>query len=298
MKERGRRLCELADLCLDAGSLLLPGELGGLVLQALGLPLLLALLGAGILVLLERVLADGSVGVGVHLLELAGIEVVLKVLAELALVALLVVVGKTLHVLGNVTAEDVLAQSLGIELLAFDVVAGKAALGVGHEDTTVRGTLHGSEDTGTGGGTVKTDVEDGLEGAAGALVGLGGLGQGELTIWLLDTGEVLVQAELLQGAAGKQETSGVGGRPVGEAVLDAIALELVGVGAGKNLVAGDLSGDDLGDDVAVGEADDQAVLGRVVLVLSLGDETLAGVVVGLALATALELRLEATVQDN
>lgn len=48
------------------------------------------------------------------------------------------------------------------------------------------------------------------------------------------------------------------------------------------------------DDVPVGEADDQAVLGSIVLVLGLGDEALAGVVVGLSLSSTLVLGLEAT----
>ena len=60
---------------------------------------------------------------------------------------------------------------------------------------------------------------------------------------------------------------------------DAVGAELVGVGRGENLVTRDLGGHDLHDNVLVGEADDQAVLGRIVLVLGLGDEALAGVVV-------------------
>lgn len=50
------------------------------------------------------------------------------------------------------------------------------------------------------------------------------------------------------------------------------------------------------DDVAVGESDDQAVLGRIVLVLGLGDKALASVVVGLARLSALVLGLEAAVE--
>lgn len=49
----------------------------------------------------------------------------------------------------------------------------------------------------------------------------------------------------------------------------------------------------LSDDVLVGEADDETVLGGVVLVLVLDRETLARVVVGLALAPPLELGLVA-----
>jgi hypothetical protein len=76
-------------------------------------------------------------------------------------------------------------------------------------------------------------------------------------------------------------------------VLDAVGLELVRVGRREDLVAGDFGAHDLHDDVAVGEADDQAVLGRIVLVLGLGDEPLAGIVVGLAGLSPLVLGLEA-----
>jgi hypothetical protein len=38
--------------------------------------------------------------------------------------------------------------------------------------------------------------------------------------------------------------------------------------------------DNLADDVLVGEANDEAVLGRIVLVLGLGDQPLTGIVVG------------------
>jgi hypothetical protein len=285
---------DLLDPLLDALLLLGLGALGGLVLLGDGLPLVLGLLGGVGLVLLEGVLTDGLVGLGVEVLEALSLDVVLEVLGELGLEALLIVVGETLHVLSDVTAEDVVAESVGVQLLGLHVIAGETLLGVGDEDATVGGTLEGAEDAGTGGGAGKTNVEEGLEGAALAVVGLGGLGEGELTVSLLDTGEVLVEADLLQDTAGEEETGGVGSGPVGETVLDAIGAELVGVGGGKDLVARDLRGDDLGDDVLVGEADDQAVLGGVVLVLGLGDEALAGVVVGLAGASALVLGLVAT----
>jgi hypothetical protein len=160
-------------------------------------------------------------------------------------------------------------------------------------ETTVGGTLHGTEDAGTSGGADKTDVEVALEGAALLAVDLSGLGLGELAISLLNTGEGLVEAELDKSATGDKKTNAVGGGPVGKTVGDVVGLELVGVGGDEDLVAGDLGGDDLGDDVAVGEADHQAVLGRIVLVLGLGDETLAGVVVGLTRASAGVLHLEA-----
>jgi hypothetical protein len=76
---------------------------------------------------------------------------------------------------------------------------------------------------------------------------------------------------------------------------DAVGLELVCVGGTEDLVSANLRADDLGDDVAVGEADDETVLGRIVLVLGLGDQALAGIVVGFSLPAALVLDLEAPI---
>lgn len=271
------------------------GEAVDLVLLGLGLPLLLGLLGTGILIGLEGVLTDGLVGIGVDLLEVTSVNLVLNVLGELGLVALLILIGEGLHVLGDVGTVDVVLEGLGVELLGLDVVTGETAVGVGDEDTTVGGTLHGSEDTVTGGGADKTNIEEGLEGAALAIIGLDGLGESVLTGSLLDTLELLVKVELLEDTAGKEKTGGVGSSPVGKTLVNAVLGELVSVGSGENLVTGDLRVDDLGNDVAVGEANNHAVLGRVVLVLGLGDQALASIVVGLTLAAATVLSLEATI---
>ena len=286
-------LAELRNLLPHSLLPLLLGGLASLVLQGLGLPLLLALLGGGALGLLKGVLADGGVGLGVQVLKTISLEVVIDVLLELALVPLLIVVGQGLHVLGDVATEDVLAEGLGVKLLGLDIVAREAVLGVGDEDTTVRGTLHDSEDTSTSGGTGETDIKESLEGSALLAINLGGLGQSILSIGLLDAGEGLVKAELLEDTAGDEKTSGISGGPVGKTVLNAIRLQLMGVGGCEDLIARDLGGDNLADDVAVGEADDKSVLGSVVLVLGLGDQSLAGIVVGLSGPSALVLGLEA-----
>jgi hypothetical protein len=52
----------------------------------------------------------------------------------------------------------------------------------------------------------------------------------------------------------------------------------------------------LHDNIAVCEADDETVLWRIVLVLGLGDEALAGIVIGLSDTTALVLGLVAAVE--
>lgn len=59
------------------------------------------------------------------------------------------------------------------------------------------------------------------------------------------------------------------------------------------ILAGDFGSHNLADDITIGEADDKTVLGSVVLVLGLGDEAFAGIVVGFPLSTALVFGLVA-----
>lgn len=250
-------------------------------------------------------------GLKVHVLEVTGIKLIVDVLGELRLVTLLIIIGKTFHVFGNMAGSDVFAESLSIELFGLNVVTGEAVLGVRDEETTVGGTLQGTKDTGTGGGTDETNIEEDLEGAAGTVVSLSSLGQGVFTVGFLNTLEGLVELELLEETTGEEETSGVGSGPVGQTVLDSIALQLVSISRGNNLVAGDFGVDNLGDDITVGEADlnhvsscfhvvvncqtyDKTVLAGRVLVLGLGDQALAGIVVGLSLTTTAVLGLVAT----
>ena len=293
MNKHDRLSRESLDLLLDLLFALGLGKLNLAELLALGLPVVLGLLLLSILVLLEGILADLLVSLLVELLKTIGLDLLVEVALELGLVTFLIIIGKSLHVLSDVTGEDVLAEGLGVELLGLNVVTGETLLGVGNVKTTVRSALHGTEDTGTSRGTGKTDIEEALEWATGLAVNLGFLGELVLTVSLLDASEGLVEVELLESTAGDKKTSGVGGGPVGQTVGDAVSLELVGVGADEDLVAGDLRGDDLADDVAVGETDNEAVLGRIVLVLGLGDEALTSVVVGLSGSSALVLDLVA-----
>ena len=78
-------------------------------------------------------------------------------------------------------------------------------------------------------------------------------------------------------------------------MLDSVALEFVSICSAEDLVACDLGSNNLTDNIFVGEANNEAVLGSVVFVLGLGDQTLAGVVVGLSCSTTLVLGLVAAV---
>lgn len=72
----------------------------------------------------------------------------------------------------------------------------------------------------------------------------------------IDLGDALkgfVEAELDEGPACEEEACGVGGTPVCEAVFDAVALQLMAIGGGKDDVAEDGGGDDLTDYLGLGK---------------------------------------------
>lgn len=76
---------------------------------------------------------------------------------------------------------------------------------------------------------------------------------------------------------------------VGQANLEAVAGQLMGVSCGQNLVSSKLGCNNLCHHILVGEAHDKAVLGSVVLVLVLRHEADAGPVVGLSLCRSHDL---------
>lgn len=73
--------------------------------------------------------------------------------------------------------------------------------------------------------------------------------------------------------------------------LDSVLGQLMRVGGADNAISLNARIGDLSGDVAVGQANDQTVLGSVVLVLVLENQALASIVIGLSLTTPLELNL-------
>lgn len=84
------------------------------------------------------------------------------------------------------TAVYVLLKNLSIELLRLRVVTGESLVGVGDEDTTVAGTLHGSEDARPSRRALQTNIEVALE-WPGCVFVVEGFGEDKGTIWLSDT---------------------------------------------------------------------------------------------------------------
>lgn len=213
------------------------------------------------------------------------------------------------------STKDILPQNLRLKLFRLNIESREPALGVRDKDPAIRRTLHRTKHTRTSGRPLKTDIKHSFEGTAAVIVVLGHF---VFTVGFSDTLEGLAEAELGERAAGEKETGSVGGSPVGETVLDAVAGEFVGVGGGEDLVAGDFGGDDLGHNlfegcllagvgsgrirhmargtyVTVCEPHNEPVFRGIVLVLRLGDQPLTGIVVGLSLTSAAVLCLVARV---
>ena len=108
---------------------------------------------------------------------------------------------------------------------------------------------------------------------------------------------MFVEVEFGESPAGDQKPCGVGGRPVGEAMLDAVAFQLVRVGSAEDLVARDFGRHDLDDDIAIGEPDYKAIFGSIVFIFGLGNQALASIVVGFTGTTTLIFGLITAVRD-
>lgn len=131
---------------------------------------------------------------------------------------------------------DVLLEGVGVELLGLGVETGESVLGVGDEDTSVRGSLHGTEDSVSGRGSLETNVEEALEGSGSVLL-VELLGEDESSIGLGDTLVLVGEVKLDEGSSSAEETGSVGGRPVGETVGDTVSGKLLGSGGSEDKVS-------------------------------------------------------------
>jgi len=179
-----------------------------------------------------------------------------------------------------------LAANVSLGLLPAE--AGESLFVMGHVDATVTGTLHGTEDSVTGGGADETNIEVCLEGASVTALRLNVV---HSAISSGDSSESGVDGLHLEKSTGEEEASGVGGSIVGQTSLDSVAGELLGVGGADGHISLQGGVVDGREDALVGEADDKSVLLGVVLILVVDDESLTGVIVGLTLSSASELGL-------
>jgi hypothetical protein len=169
---------------------------------------------------------------------------------------------------------------------------------VGNIHATIGGSLHGSKHLGASARGLDSNVEVSTEGLSLVLIDtlnveLLGVATGLVsnfhtvcvedidgTVNLLHTRIHLVKTELRKKTTGTQETGSIGSGEVLEASLEAVARQLSRGRGTQDPVTGDLGGDHLDLHVLVGETDYESVLGGLVLVLVLGDELMAGSIVG------------------
>ena len=198
------------------------------------------------------------------------------------------------HVVSDVFSENVLSVDVGVQFLLLLIVSGEAIFGVRNSQTAITGTLHGTEDTVTSGGGSETDIQEGNErrrSIRGEIV----LNVVVRAINLAVTSKVTVQTQLLQQAAGTEKTSGICSSVVGQTNGHTVALQLVRVGSSQDTITGESSVHNLANNVGVGAAYNQTVLGGSVFVLVHVDQSLAGAVIGLTFASAFVFDLEALV---
>jgi hypothetical protein len=243
-----------------------------------------------------RVGPDGSVHLFVELLELHALESLLP-FGELLVELLFSLALQHIVVVLDVTTEDVLTMFLGIEgrlsFLGFnglttlvgadlgrlDVVTGETLVLVRDVETAIGSTLHGTEDTVTGGGADETDIEESLEGSS-VLNVISDVVEGAID--LLVAGESISKAFLCEESSGTEETCAVSGSVVGETSLKTVLFEVLRVGGGHDLVTLKSNVNHLGDYTFVGTAHAESVLACVILILLLVDKALTSIIVGLS----------------
>jgi hypothetical protein len=130
---------------------------------------------------------------------------------------------KTLHVLSNVSTENILLKDLRIQSLAFGVVTREALVVVGNKDSTIASSFQSTEQTRSSGSSLETNVEIGLEGA-GSIFLIEGFGKSQGAIGFCDTFVLVGQSKFGESTASAEETSGIGYSRVKIAGKDVIPM--------------------------------------------------------------------------
>lgn len=159
---------------------------------------------------------------------------------ELSLETLLIFLLKRLHELSNVsytvesvstkkrlsserlTSVNVSLKSLSIQLLSFRVVTGESVLRVRNEDSSVRRSLHRSENSRSSRGSLQSNVEETLERSGSVLVCFSQL---ESSIRLGLSFVFVGESELGKCSSGDKESSGVGCNRVSSVCCSASSRE-------------------------------------------------------------------------
>ena len=141
--------------------------------------------------------------------------------------------------------KDILLQSIRIKRLGLRIIPREPFIRMRDIQTPIRSTLERTKHTTPRTRLAQSNIQKHLEWPWAVLLLL--LGQSMAAIGLKHTLILVGKADLGKGTTGDEETCGIGGRPIFEAMLDAIAGQLRGVSGGKDDVTLDLGVDDLAD---------------------------------------------------
>ena len=266
-------------------------------------------LGVSSLLLSVWVGVDGSVDLLVKLLEglgLGGSKALLPV-GELSLELGGILLLELVHVVVDMDTEDSVSVDLGVvlglDLLSIDLLASLVLDGVGvgsnvtweslglvgNVDSTIASTLHNTEDSSTGGGSVDTNIEESLEWSLVLNLVI------NVVVLTVDVAVALVhvgKTNLLKESSSEEETCAVSSGVVGETSSEAVMSKLIRLSSAENAITGHGGVNDLGNELGAGSSDDKSVLLGVVLVLVLAGKSASGIVVSLSLSSSLGLNLD------
>jgi hypothetical protein len=233
--------------------------------------------------------SDSFVAFFVHGFHGFTVNTVFDVLTELLAVSFFVVLLELGHVLSDVATEDVFAVGFGVEFVFLGIVTWKSFGRVRNIKSTVDGSLEGTENFVTGGGSGETGVQKASE-WTWTFVGWFNVVFISVDFFLSFVDGI--ELHLGEKSSGEEETGAVVSGVVGEAGLDSEFRELVGVSGTDNNISAHPWVGDLADDIPVGGSDDQPIFRGVELVLVLGTEASSCLVIGFTFLPPLEFRLK------
>merc|ERR1712122_227099 len=109
------------------------------------------------------VFSDCSMCLGIHSFDAISSNSVLDEGSKLSLVCIFIFFNKMSHIISDVFTEDMITVNGGIEFGSFLVVSREPLGGMRDIQTSIDSTLHGTEDTGSGGCSCKTYVQASME---------------------------------------------------------------------------------------------------------------------------------------
>lgn len=230
---------------------------------------------------------DGSVNLFVKILaglDLGGGEG-LGPVGELSLEFLGIVLLEGLHVFSNVGTEDSCSVCLGIEFSGNSLFTGRftslvfdlsdSSSGVTWESlslmwyvkSTIACSLKNTEDSGTSGGSLETNIEKSLEWSLVIITVI--INVKVFSVDISGGFVKIVKTDLFQQSSGEEKTGGISGSVVGKTSGKTVSLKLGRIGSAQNSISSHGGEDNLGDEFGVSSSNDKSVFLRVILVLVL-----------------------------